>query len=65
MAIKKSILPEANETQLPKTYIIESPNKNYCGEGAGGVHFAYGKAEICDGWVLQWYREKGYKVIEK
>lgn len=61
MAIKKEILSETKE----KTYIIESPNKNYCGEGAGGVHFAYGKAEICDGWVLQWYKEKGYKVTEK
>lgn len=48
-----------------KTYIVETPVKNYCGVGAGGVQFAYGKAEVNEGWVLDWYRERGYKVTEK
>ena len=48
-----------------KTYIVESPVPNYCGIGAAGVQFSYGKAEIKEGWVLEWYREKGYKVTEK
>lgn len=48
-----------------KTYIVESPIPNYCGVGAAGVQFAYGKAEIKSGWVLEWYREKGYKITEK
>ncbi len=48
-----------------KTYIIESPIEGYCGIGAGGVNFAYGKAEVPEGWLADWYREKGYKVTEK
>lgn len=48
-----------------KIFIVESPVKNYCGVGAGGVHFAYGKAEVAEGWILDWYRSKGYKVTEK
>ncbi len=48
-----------------QTYIVETPVKNYCGVGAGGVQFAYGKAEVQSGWVLNWYIEKGYKVKPK
>lgn len=48
-----------------KTYIVETPVANFCGVGAGGVHFAYGKAEVKGGWVLEWYRKHGYKVTEK
>lgn len=48
-----------------KVYIVETPVKDYCGIGAGGVHFAYGKAEVHEGWVLDWYRERGYTVTEK
>lgn len=48
-----------------KVFIVETPVKNFVGVGAGGVHFAYGKAEVCEGWVLDWYREHGYKVTEK
>lgn len=47
-----------------KIYIVETPVKNFCGVGAGGVHFAYGKAEVREGWVLDWYKEHGYKVTE-
>lgn len=41
---------------------ITSPIKNYCGVGAGGVQFAYGKAIIENGWIANWYREHGYEV---
>jgi len=47
-----------------KKYKIKSPIKNYCGIGAGGVQFAYGEAEVNEGWVCDWYKEKGYKVEE-
>lgn len=48
-----------------QVYIVETPVKNFCGIGAGGVQFAYGKAEVNEGWVLNWYREHGYKVTPK
>lgn len=50
---------------MAKTYIVETPVPNYCGVGAGGVQFAYGKAEVNEGWVLDWYKKHGYKVTEK
>lgn len=53
------------KTAEPKVYIVETPVKDYCGIGAGGVHFAYGKAEVHEGWVLDWYKEHGYTVTEK
>lgn len=46
-------------------YIVETPVKNFVGTGAGGVQFAYGKAEVRPGWVLDWFKEHGYKVTEK
>lgn len=48
-----------------KLYIVETPVKDFCGVGAGGVQFAYGKAEVAEGWVLDWFKEHGYKVTEK
>lgn len=48
-----------------KVYIVETPVKNFCGTGAAGVQFAYGRAEVKEGWVLDWFREHGYKVTEK
>lgn len=48
-----------------KIYIVEAPVKDFCGIGAAGVHFAYGKAEVAEGWVLDWFKEHGYKVTEK
>ena len=47
-----------------KKYIVSTPVKNYCGIGAGGIQFAYGKAEVCEGTVLEWYREHGYGIEE-
>ena len=49
----------------PKIYIVETPVKDFCGIGAAGVHFANGKAEVAEGWVLDWFKEHGYKVTEK
>ena len=48
-----------------KVFIVETPVKDFCGVGAGGIHFAYGKAEVCEGWVLDWYKKHGYKVTAK
>ena len=45
-------------------YLVETPVENYCGVGAGGVQFAYGKAKVRESWVLDWYREHGYTVTE-
>ncbi len=55
------------EAQAEKeaVFIVESPVANYCGVGAAGVHFANGKAEVKQGWVLDWYKNKGYKVTKK
>ena len=50
--------------KVEKKYLVETPVKNYCGVGAGGIQFAYGKAEVHEGTVLEWYKEHGYKVTE-
>lgn len=47
-----------------KKYLVEAPNKDYVGVGAAGVQFAYGKAYVHEGWVLDWYKEHGYTVSE-
>lgn len=47
-----------------KKYLVEAPNKDYVGVGAGGIQFAYGKAIVHEGWVLDWYKDHGYKVSE-
>ena len=56
---------KAEKKAEKEVYIVETPVKNFCGVGAGGVQFAYGKAEVNAGWVLDWYKEHGYKVTEK
>lgn len=53
------------KTADEKVFIVQTPVKNFCGIGAAGVQFAYGKAEVREGWVLNWFREHGYKVTEK
>ena len=50
--------------QEPKKFRITSPVERYVGIGAGGVQFAYGRAEVNEGWVCDWYKEKGYTVEE-
>lgn len=61
MASRKA---EGTENAL-KVYIVKSPIKDYCGVNAGGVQFAYGQAEVNEGWVLDWYKEHGYTIEEK
>lgn len=40
-------------------------NTEFCGVGAGGVQFAYGKAQIAGGRMVDWFREhEGYEVTE-
>lgn len=46
-----------------KVYLVETQVPNYNGTVAG-VQFAYGKAEVYEGWILEWFKEKGYKVTE-
>lgn len=48
-----------------KVYIVEAPVKDYVGVGAAGIHFANGKAEVKEGWVLEWFKKHGYNVTEK
>lgn len=55
----------AKADKTPKVYIVETPVKNFCGVGAAGVQFAYGKAEVNEGWVLNWFKKHGYKVTVK
>lgn len=47
-----------------KHYEVKTPIEDYCGIGAAGVQFAYGKAEVYDEWVAQWFKEHGYTVEE-
>ena len=47
--------------KTPKKYLVETPVENYHGEVAG-VHFAYGKAEVYEGHILNWFKKKGYKI---
>lgn len=40
-------------------------NPNFCGVDAGGVQFSYGKAQIAEGRMVEWFREHdGYEVTE-
>lgn len=63
--VKVETEAEATKTKKEKVYIVEAPVKDYVGVGAAGIHFANGKAEVREGWVLDWYKEHGYKVTEK
>lgn len=58
---------ESNEKKTTKgkekTYMVYTPIKNFNGIVAG-VQFAYGKAEVIEGHILNWFIEKGYKVEE-
>lgn len=47
-----------------KHYEVKTPIEDYCGIGAAGIQFAYGKAEVYDEWVAQWFKEHGYTVKE-
>lgn len=62
----KSTKTAAAKTAARKVYDIEVvSNPNFCGIGAGSVQFAYGKAQVTDEWIAEWYRtHEGYKVTE-
>ena len=49
-----------------KGYTITVKDRpNYNGVGAGGVQFAYGKATVQGGSIVEWFREhEGYEVEE-
>ncbi len=51
-------------TKENDVYIVETPVKNYNGTVAG-VQFAYGKAEVRSGWILNWFKENGYITKKK
>lgn len=55
-----------NNEKNAKGYIITVKGKpNYSGIGAGGVQFAYGKATVAGGTIVNWYKEhEGYEVAE-
>ena len=56
----------AKKTKAGTGYEIKvASNPNFCGIGAGGVQFAYGKAQITGGRMVAWFREhEGYEVTE-
>lgn len=54
---------EKNGAYKKGSYIVHTPVKNFNGIIAG-VQFAYGKANVQKGWVLDWFKEKGYEVEE-
>lgn len=48
-----------------KMFIVKTPVQDFCGVGAGDIQFAHGQAEVAEGWLLDWFRERGYEVLEK
>ena len=60
----KSNNKAVNKAVKQYTVTVEN-NTNFCGIGAGGVQFAYGKATIEGERMANWFRKhKGYKVEE-
>lgn len=58
MAVKKASTVSGYEIKV-------KGNPEFCGIGAGGVQFAYGKAQITNGRMVEWFREhEGYEVTE-
>ena len=58
MAVKKAKTVTGYEVKV-------ASNPEFCGIGAGGVQFAYGKAQITGGRMADWFREhEGYDVTE-
>jgi hypothetical protein len=44
--------------------IIKAPNEKYNGVSAS-LTFVNGKAETDEPWLIQWFKEHGYEVIEE
>ncbi len=59
--VEKAVKKTEEKEAKPKKYLVETPVKGFCGVVAG-VHFAYGKAEVYEGHILNWFKRKGYKV---
>ena len=59
-------MAKKNETQAAKKYTVTIKNNaKFCGIGAGGVQFAYGKATVTSERMANWFREhRGYEVAE-
>ncbi len=55
--------PKAKEPKAkePKKFLVKTPVEKFNGEVAG-VQFAYGQAEVYEGYILDWFKKKGYKV---
>lgn len=46
-----------------KWIVTLTKNKNFCGIGAGSIHFAHGRAETSNKTLADWFKEHdGYKV---
>ena len=43
---------------------IYAPNKGYAGKIAG-VSFVNGEGKTENEWLIQWFKNKGYKVVEE
>lgn len=43
---------------------IKAPNKDYTGVSAG-VSFVKGEAETDNKWLIGWFKNKGYDVVEE
>lgn len=43
---------------------IYAPNRRYAGKVAG-VSFVNGEGKTKDEWLIQWFKNKGYKVVEE
>lgn len=58
-------MAKAKEKKITGYTIEVKTNPEFCGIGAGGVQFAYGKAVVAGGTIVNWYREhEGYEVTE-
>lgn len=44
--------------------IIKAPNEEYTGISAG-VSFIKGKGKTDDRWKIEWFKNKGYEVIDE
>ena len=53
------------EEVAPKKYYVKTQVANFNGIVAG-VQFAYGKSAVAlqDGWILSWFKERGYTIEE-
>lgn len=61
--LKAAVKEQDKNAPKKGSYLVFAPVKNFNGIVAG-VHFAYGKANVQKGWILNWFKEKGYKVEE-